>query len=74
MTPEFSSYIQIYDCHLRTMCLYVVLSSFRVLLHVLHPFCLHCRESVYESVESGVTFLEESSRMIDQSRFISEFR
>ncbi|XP_034693534.1 uncharacterized protein LOC117920231 [Vitis riparia] len=43
MTPEFSSYVQISDCHLRTMCLYVVLSSFRVLSRVLHPSCLHCR-------------------------------
>ena len=31
MTSEFSSYIHISDCHLRTMCLHVVLSSFRVL-------------------------------------------
>ena len=46
MTPEFSSYIQISDCHPRTMSLHVVWLSFRVLSYVLHPFCLHCRDSI----------------------------
>ena len=42
MTLEFSSNTQISDCHLRTMCLHVVLSSFRVLSLVsfIHFVCI----------------------------------
>ncbi|RVW31888.1 hypothetical protein CK203_087158 [Vitis vinifera] len=53
MTPEFSSYVQISDCHLRTMCLYVVLSSFRVLSRVLHS------ADSYPSSDSSVEMSDE---------------
>ncbi|KAL6325530.1 hypothetical protein AAG906_023375 [Vitis piasezkii] len=64
MTPEFLSYIQILDCYLRTMCLHVVLYSFRVISRVLHPFCLHYRES--RSIDQSDSHQFDSVEMSDE--------